>query len=42
MEIAINDKNIVKKRTIKAYAVEALTKNQIKKGAFIRLSAGGQ
>jgi hypothetical protein len=33
----INDKNFVRKRTIKAYIVETLLKDPSKKGTFVRL-----
>lgn len=41
-EKQINDKNIVKKRNIKTYAVEAVMKQDIKKGGFIKLFIGDQ
>ena len=30
------------RRTVKVYAVEALMKNNVKKGAFVRLQLGSQ
>ncbi len=36
----INDKNYMKKRNIKTYAVEAVMKEEIKKGGFIKIQIG--
>lgn len=36
----INDKNFSRKRNIKTYAVEAVMKEKLKKGGFIKLQVG--
>ena len=41
-EKQINDKNFIKKRDIKTYAVEAMLKDNAKKGGFIRIQVGDQ
>lgn len=44
VEVKINDKNILRKRTIKATIVETLLKDPSRKGTFVRLlsSTSGQ
>lgn len=36
----LNDKNFSRKRNIKTYAVEAVMKNVMKKGGFIKIQVG--
>lgn len=38
----INDKNFAKRRNVKTYAVEAIMKDKIKKGGFIKLHVGDE
>jgi hypothetical protein len=38
----INDKNFAKRRNVKTYAVEAIMKDKIKKGGFIKLQVGDE